>query len=326
MRKNSAYFILLVIGLISFLTLNTIAQEKLFADKKQLQKVDAKNNVLQTYIKISSLPMNERRKFFNDFSAGDKANLFKLHLALQFVKRPNLTNEQKDLILETIPTLSSESYEKTNSQVIAKAQQEAMILQQKARVLFSKQEGFEIFANLGGDTTEIESLQKYQYISTFSMPERKDVFREAVAKDKSNFWKVHLALSLATQAGLSNEQQKVILEAVTLATPELYLIAQDSSEWGTKVDEPLQSLTKRALKVFSKEVGTEIFSNLGGTKPSSNNGEIVPIKASRLVTCNCSRDSDWCYTHCGGRLCIIPDGGCGTLWAYWCDGVCQPGL
>jgi hypothetical protein len=195
----------LVVGLISFLTLNTIAQEKLSVDKNQSQKVNAKNNVLQSYIEISSLPMNERRKFFNDLSAGDKANLFKLHLALQFVKRPNLSNEQKDLILQTIPTLSFESYEKANSEAIAKTRQEASLLQQKARVIFSKQEGFEIFANLGGDTTEIDLLQKYQDISTLSLSKRKDVFRKVLAKDKSNLWKVHLALNLATRSGLSNE-------------------------------------------------------------------------------------------------------------------------
>ncbi|CAN5686583.1 hypothetical protein BH24ACI2_BH24ACI2_09660 [soil metagenome] len=196
---------MLVVGLISFLTLNTIAQEKLSVDKNQSQKVNAKNNVLQSYIEISSLPMNERRKFFNDLSAGDKANLFKLHLALQFVKRPNLSNEQKDLILQTIPTLSFESYEKANSEAIAKTRQEASLLQQKARVIFSKQEGFEIFANLGGDTTEIDLLQKYQDISTLSLSKRKDVFRKVLAKDKSNLWKVHLALNLATRSGLSNE-------------------------------------------------------------------------------------------------------------------------
>ncbi|MBA3634375.1 MAG: hypothetical protein H0W58_16445 [Acidobacteria bacterium] len=185
--------------------MNTIAQEKLSVDKNQSQKVNAKNNVLQSYIEISSLPMNERRKFFNDLSAGDKANLFKLHLALQFVKRPNLSNEQKDLILQTIPTLSFESYEKANSEAIAKTRQEASLLQQKARVIFSKQEGFEIFANLGGDTTEIDLLQKYQDISTLSLSKRKDVFRKVLAKDKSNLWKVHLALNLATRSGLSNE-------------------------------------------------------------------------------------------------------------------------
>lgn len=137
MRKNVAYLFLLVVGLIGFLTLNLTAQEKLSVDKNQSQKVYSKSNVLQSYIKASSLPTDERRKLFSNLSAEDKANLFKLHLALQFVKRPNLSNEQKELILQTIPTLSPENYERTNSQVIAKAQQEATMLQQKARILFS---------------------------------------------------------------------------------------------------------------------------------------------------------------------------------------------
>ncbi|MBA3634374.1 MAG: bacteriocin fulvocin C-related protein [Acidobacteria bacterium] len=113
------------------------------------------------------------------------------------------------------------------------------------------------------------------------------------------------------------------MEAIALVTPESYEIPRDSSEWKAKVDEPLQSLTRRAHEVFSKEEGAEIFSNLGGTKPSSNDRNIEPNVAPGPRDCNCSRESDWCWNYCGGGPCGVPDSGCGTFWQYWCTGTCQ---
>lgn len=299
--------------------MNTIAQEKKFAT--QTLKVNAKNNVLQNYIEISSLPINERKSFFSSISATDKADIFKLHLALQFVKRPNLTDEQKELILETIPTLSSESYKKNNSQIVEKVQQEAMMLQQKARIVFSKQEGFEIFASLGGDTTDIDMLQSYQYISDFDMTARKYIFGKALAKDKSNLWKVHLALYLAKHSELTKEQKKIILEGITLFTPELYKIPVKS--WSGEIEtdnEAIQLFTKRAQEVFSKEKGAEVFEKLGGAESQySRNLDEIESSMLRADNCGCSRASDWCWETCIGVGCKQTTWGCGTGWSYPCD-------
>jgi hypothetical protein len=92
-RKNNnlAFFTLFVIGLISSLTLNLSAQNKVWAENNQPQKANVTDKVLQNYIDISSLPMSKRPKAFSDLSVEDKTRIFKLHLALQFVKRPNLT-------------------------------------------------------------------------------------------------------------------------------------------------------------------------------------------------------------------------------------------
>lgn len=86
-KNNLAFVALFLVGLISSLTINTFAQQKTWVEGEQPQKVIAEDNLLQNYIKISSLPMNKKSGVFSDLSAEDKAALFKLHLALQFVKR-----------------------------------------------------------------------------------------------------------------------------------------------------------------------------------------------------------------------------------------------
>lgn len=326
-KNNLALLTLFIAGLFSLFTLNTLAQESATARTRQSQKANLENSVLQNYIDISSLPKDESRRFFSNLSAEEKANIFKLHLALQFIKRPNLTKEQKDLILEGISIAIPDAYDKNNPEKLEKSRQDGGVVGQKARVLFSKQEFFEIFADLGGGTTEINLLKKYLDISALSVPERKEVFRNDSANNKSNLWRVHLAFHLAKQPGLNSRQMEIILEVITFATPELYEIPIDSPEWRVKVHEPIQLFTSRALEVFSRNEIVKIFSNLGGKKPSLRDniapeGGIVPDGL-----CNCSRQWADCegITFCTG-MCEVPPGGgggCGFMDWYNCDGKCH---
>ncbi len=321
-KKNSlAFFTLFVAGLFSLSTLNILAQKEATDRIRQSQKANLENRVLQHYIDISSLPKDERKKNFSNVSAEEKANLFKLHLALQFVKRPDLTKEQKDLILEGISIITPDVYGRENPEKLEKSRQDGILLDQKARVLFSKQEVIEIFADLGGGTTEISLLQKYLDISALSVPERKDTLQNVSAEEKSSLWRVHLPLHFVKQPRLNNRQMEIILEAITFITPELYKIPIDSSEWKVKVDEPVKLFTRRALEVFSKKEISEIFSNLGGRKSSSKDNIALEVG-----WCDCARESDTCVWWCGGSACGVPPcTGCGVLDLFVCNGTCQIG-
>lgn len=162
-KNNLAFVALFLVGLISSLTINTFAQQKTWVEGEQPQKVIAEDNLLQNYIKISSLPMNKKSGVFSDLSAEDKAALFKLHLALQFVKRQNLTKHQKDIILQSISTVSSDTYNKTKDR--KNTEMSAQTLQARATSIFSQREAFEIFASLGGNEEDVGMLRKYQIFS-----------------------------------------------------------------------------------------------------------------------------------------------------------------
>ena len=101
-QNNLAYLTLFLVGLFSLFSINISAQ------KGDTQNGNLTDKVLQNYINISSLSMDERRTFFNEkLSSADRANIFKFHLAFQFVKRPNLNEQQKDLILESISMINA---------------------------------------------------------------------------------------------------------------------------------------------------------------------------------------------------------------------------
>lgn len=312
-KNNLALFMLLVIGLISLLALNLSAQNKVSAENNQPQTVKAENDVLKNYVDISSLAMNKRPKAFSGLSARDKANLFKLHLAVQFVKRPYLTKEQKNVILESISMISPDSYNEENSEKQNKAQQDASVIEQKAKTMFSRQEGAEIFASLGGSKEDVEFLQKYSDLVLLpSMSDRKEQFVNGSNTDKSNFWKTQMAIHLAKNSTLTETQRKFILLVIDFVKPEIYSVSDDTDEW-KKLDNAVQKITQQAVELFGKENGAKIFALYG---------EITQSTLDPRPDCNCSYNSDWCWLYnCTSNVCNqVP--GCGTLGLYKCTGRC----
>lgn len=310
-NNNLAFFALFCIGLFSLFSINISAQNKVVA---QTQPTNATDKVLQNYINISALSMDERRTFFNEkLSPEDRANIFKFHLAFQFVKRPNLTKEQKDLILETISMIKSDSYDEKKPQKRTEAQQEAKVLEMKIKQMFLRKEGYEIFASLGGTKEDAEILQKYLEVSTLpSLSERRDLFANSTPLEKSNYWRIHLANSFVKFSELDKQQKEIILEVIAIAKPESYQLQINSSEWIEKVDKPLKTLSINILALFSKEIGVKIFLELGG-------------ETSQLLAnaCNCSQGSiPACWDeYCVNNRCEKKPG-CGIIWLSECNGRC----
>lgn len=202
-----------------------------------------------------------------------------------------------------------------------------------------------------------QDLQKYSDISALPMAKRKAAFRKTSPQGKSNLWRTHFALYLAKHPGLSQAQRVIILEGMSLATPELFEVRSDNPDWKAKVQERLKQFESRIRGFFSRDEGERVFATLGDPEPpttrSSSGTPILPKDSNRRESsisgrnvrtlnrfvgknpgfegegfyCSCSTESDWCSTnmHCTSQsLCTITTSGCGTLWAYWCNGVCKP--
>ena len=138
---------------------------------------------------------------------------------------------------------------------------------------------------------------------------------------RANLWKIHLALYLAKHSELTKEQKKIILEGITLFTPELYQTPKKSWSGEMETDnEAIQLFTKRAQEVFSKEKGAEVFEKLGGAESQySRNLDEIELSMLRADNCNCSGASDWCWNVCVGVGCKQTTWGCGTGWSHPCD-------
>lgn len=315
LKKTSLVFFFLLATALVNVMLPIKAQTLVAINKNQPRKVAvAESDVLQKYADVSALSLPERRGFFRNASANDKSSLWKIHMALYLVKRPELRNEQKQVILDAMSLASPELFEvpMTDPAQRAKANEPLQLLTKRSLEVFPKNEAAEFLGNMGGGQAETELLQKYKKISDLSKQNRKSSFNAASAIDKSDLWKVHLALYLAKHSELNKEQKEVILEAIALATPELYGTSAKSSEQKAEVDEPLQLLTKRAHEVFSKEEGAEVFDNLGGAESPSSLNLLEPEVTTMRRDCGCSHASDWCFNDCFGTGCNQSASGCGT--------------
>jgi hypothetical protein len=168
-KRNSLALFALLVGLIRLFTLNLSAQNKVLMRDNQLQNLSLEIKLLQKYIEISALPSGRKQKFFSNVSNEEKANFFKLHLALQFIKRPALTEEQKDVISGALLLTSPDIYDKSNPEKRAKTEKNAEELHSKSLAVFPPNEAYEIFASLGDVKEEVPLLQKYlNVVSPFS--------------------------------------------------------------------------------------------------------------------------------------------------------------
>ena len=89
-----------------------------------------------------------------------------------------------------------------------------------------------------------ELLQKRREISVVSFLDPRNFFK-GPARDKSVLWKVHLALQLVKHPELDQRQLRVILDAISRSSPELFTISNYRSAQKTKADHALESLKVR---------------------------------------------------------------------------------
>jgi hypothetical protein len=321
-KNNLAVFAMTVIGFLSLLTSGTIAQKTVSVKTDQLT-TSAEFNILQKYIEVSSILIVDRQKVFIDASKEDKASLFRFHLAFQFVRNSELNQSQKDLILESISDLSSDDYDTTKNRTNAKTKNEAIEI--RAGTLFSDREVFEVFEVLGSDKSGLETLKKYQAVVSLNNKEERDgVFKNYSSEDKRLYWKVKLAVTLAS-LNLDKQKQDFILEAISLLENES--VQYSSSD--IKTQNLLDEFMKRALEVFPKEQVYRIFISLIGEAPpcSLANQKTAPATTNLEGNCNC-RSSFYCSeyvvkdTACKRGCSLTPDG-CGLFGSQSCVGQCK---
>ena len=333
MNKNSRFvlFTFLIVGLfIALFSTNISAQNKVAVNNNSRIENATTDRILQSYIDISSLPMEKRQAIFSDLSAEDKAGLFKLHLSFQFVKRPNLTKEQRELILDSIPMITPQSYNPKNLHAGHRAQEQASVIETKARKIFPMREVFEIFAKLGGNSDDQVELKKYQLLTASPyISERRAAFGLFSPKEKSSVMKIHLAYQIATRS-LLREQNEFIVNSLFSIGPDFYSF-EDGTPERDKVDEILRQINIRILDFFQKKEAYEIFVSFGGrddtpVRTRSKGGTVE----NQGYLCSCSLNSDYCNwwyenTSCESDPTCTQRRNCGTFGSYYCNGHCIAG-
>jgi hypothetical protein len=153
------------------------------------------------------------------------------------------------------------------------------------------------------------------------------------SKARQELWTLHLRRALTERAvDLSPEQRAVIFHGLGFLAAGSLSIERESPDWDRLVGLPLALLDEDARNAFEPAVARAIFGRLGAAVSMRAPAPCVAsgsVAASLVIeTCSCSRDSDWCdwVTNpnpiCREVICEETSSGCGTFWAYECDGVC----
>jgi hypothetical protein len=249
----------------------------------------------------------------------ERSYLWKLHLGLYLARNLTLSRDQQNIVIETLDFISPKLFTPPDSKdpgARAMMLEHVDQLRRRGLQLFSKDQAAEIFSAIGG-AQDSEAVRKYSQLSELSKDDRKTSFSLMSAEDKSSLWRVQFGLNLARHPEWTEQQRSIVLEAMTLVTPQLYQTPKDSN-WTRLVDEPVRLLTQKALLVFTKQEGASLFSELGfSEQPKLNHAQKTGSRG-----CGCSQESDWCSYQCISSDCIVLTWGCGTFGVYACNGKC----
>ncbi|HSK71516.1 MAG TPA: bacteriocin fulvocin C-related protein [Pyrinomonadaceae bacterium] len=273
------------------------------------------NAVFDNYLKVASLSRNKRASVFSKFSNEEKATFIKVNLALQLVKRPNITKEQQEFVLDAISKVSADIYENSDAEKARMNEQNGREIENRALGLFAYKElGDFIEPLMSNKDQEAALVQKYQDLLKNGDSTRRKIAKEMPVNDRVNIWKVQLAYHLAT-GKFSKVQKAFISEWLISLSPETFesranLTAEEEAK-------ALKSLESKIFSVFTREEGFAIFMTIG-IQESIPDDPIDPIEGG---SCNCR----WycCASgNCAGG-CTHKPNRCGPFDDWECTGRCE---
>jgi len=176
--------------------------------------IESNDEAFQRYMSIVSASGKERSKIFSGLSNEQKAGVVRFQYAMQFAKRPNLTKEQGSFLLDTMSKVSSDTFDRTNSEKVRASNAMAQDIEMRGLSLFARKDAFDILSGLQGDKHEdAELLQNYAALLNSGTMERRKILRNMPIAEQLKNWKTQLAFHLALSR-LTGEQQKSIVEII----------------------------------------------------------------------------------------------------------------
>lgn len=328
-KKNSlALYALFIVGLFSLFTSNIFAQKpesvksehpqpKCFGKLVLPSSISLNNEAFGDFIKAASLPVKERRSLFSKLSNEQKASFIKVNLALQFIKRPSMTKDQKEFVLDAISKVSPDIYDKSDIEKVRHIERNGLDMVNRALGLFTYKEAGDFIEPLMTDKDEeVALLQKYENLLKNGMNARKAITKEVPINDRVNIWKAQLAYHLAT-GKFSKAQNEFILEMLTSLSPETFASRVNITKEEHKDIKALESVI---FNVFTKEEGFAIFMAVGIQRYVKDE----PVNTTNFAppTCDCNA---YCPgpPSCGGANgCMSSEDGCGPFGLLGCHSLC----
>jgi hypothetical protein len=328
-KRNLAVFAVilstLVIGFFSLMTSGTNAQKsasdktdqpKCFGKYVMPSSISVNNEAFANFIKVASLPMKQRRETFSKQSNEQKANYIKTNLALQFIKRPNMTSDQKALVLDMMSKVSADIYDKSDPEKAKQVEADFMAMVNRVLGLFPMKEAGDFIEPMQTDKiVEVALLQKYEDLLKNGNIARKSIAKEMPVNDRVNIWKVQMAYHLVT-GKFTRVQNEAILNFLSFLTAETFLSrANLTKEEVSKINDELES---NLLSIFTREEVFGVFMAIGIQKNVKDKVE----ENLAYPYCNCywycSGDPECQATHC-----ITGIDNCGVMGGSLCTAKCR---
>lgn len=111
-------------------------------------------SALQNYDIVSALAVNRIKAAFRNASRKEKSELWRTHLALFLVNHPELSELQKEVVLEAMALATPVWFEARSDGQKSRVDVRLHSLEERIVAAFSKEERVRVFATLGGEAAQ----------------------------------------------------------------------------------------------------------------------------------------------------------------------------
>ena len=178
------------------------------------------------------------------------------------------------------------------------------------------QDVYEWLSQNAGQLSQVERAEILQFEGS---GQQRIIFQNLSPVRQAKMWQQNVA-AFASSRTLTTNQQTIINDVLGSINADVFSSKQDNG-LPTK-DALLKAIRTDVYSAFQPYQAVLILNELDDClRPISGGG-------GQLPGCSCSSESDWCdwpvdAGGCTGNCATAGNLGCGTLWTYPCDNICE---
>ncbi|SDK44494.1 hypothetical protein SAMN04487820_10810 [Actinopolyspora mzabensis] len=156
---------------------------------------------------------------------------------------------------------------------------------------------------------------RYDELVGYPMAYRRAIYAKSSPERKARFWSDHLKRYRTENPDLSTEQREALDEAEAIAANPVNFIPENAPT------RAVENVDRKMRNAFGTDEAGRAIATLGPAERRAT--ETAP------VACECTNESEYCpdrhYCQYKSQNCSFVDKGCGSFWAYVCNGLCEYG-
>lgn len=292
---------------------STVPSDFVTAENRPIVKVDT--NFFADYVRVMSLPLNERPKAYSRLSNEQKAIVTRLKLMFQLIDLGELNDEQRKLITRMISSITPEIYDRSNIDETRKNDLIAEEFEAMTFALFPDRTARAILmAQNAEKENEMRRIKRFQVLAETVDGEARKALAQLSNEERAAMWKIKLGYHLvATQ--LTSQQVEFIARFIG----ELDSVFRSVSTMSPAEREVAgQTMENKIATIFSPKDAVGIFNRFGKIETNSNDDPEIE-EGAWSCTCRWACDGDGQVCRQGG---CTDSNYCGPTGTWACTGRC----